>query len=132
MTKPMLTIHLNDIPPGANELHRTNRYDVGKLRAQWKQDAYRVAMNEVNRLKWRAPNVKAVVSVLFRFPDRKRRDPDNYTAGLKGVLDGLVQAGVLRDDDFGSIALQVDAQFGVKQGPELYVTVTPQFEEEAP
>ena len=35
----------------------------------------------------------------FHFPDRRRRDSDNLAALLKPVWDGLVDAGLLIDDD---------------------------------
>jgi hypothetical protein len=55
------------------------------------------------------PFARAQVLVIYHFPDARRRDPDNYTTALKGVLDGLVAAGVLIDDDFAHCTLTVRA-----------------------
>ena len=130
MTRPTITFDMfGELPPSANVLHRMNRYDWGRLRAQWKADTYLTAKDAVNRQRWVAPRLKAHVKVLFHFEDRRRRDPDNYTAGLKGVLDGLVEAGVIRDDDFASIVLSVDAKFAAKE-PGLTIEVEPIFNEE--
>lgn len=40
-----------------------------------------------------------LVDPLYVVPNERRRDPDNYAAMLKPVLDGLVEAGVLVADD---------------------------------
>lgn len=40
----------------------------------------------------------AVVAYL-RFPDRRRRDPHNYYPTLKAVIDGLVDYGLIPDDN---------------------------------
>lgn len=41
---------------------------------------------------------RAEVRVVVRFPDRRRRDPNNYHATTKPLMDGLVDAGVFPDD----------------------------------
>lgn len=43
--------------------------------------------------------LKAAVTVYIRFPDRRRRDLQNYHKTLKALLDGFVDAGLLPDDD---------------------------------
>lgn len=52
-----------------------------------------------------APIERAIVTLTYHFADGRRRDPDNYAG--KMILDGLVQAGVLRDDSFGHIELRL-------------------------
>lgn len=48
----------------------------------------------------RAPHLKrALLTVEIAFPDRKRRDSHNWMATVKPIVDGLVDAGVLPDDD---------------------------------
>ena len=42
---------------------------------------------------------RALLTVEIAFPDRKRRDPHNWMATVKPIVDGLVKAGVLPDDD---------------------------------
>ena len=47
-----------------------------------------------------APSLeRARLVVEIAFPDRRRRDPHNYMATVKPIVDGLVDAGVLPDDD---------------------------------
>lgn len=40
----------------------------------------------------------SLVQVAFRFPQKRRRDPHNYFATVKPIIDGLVDAGVWPDD----------------------------------
>jgi crossover junction endodeoxyribonuclease RusA len=42
---------------------------------------------------------KATVVVYMRFPDRRRRDIQNYHKTLKALIDGFVDVGLLPDDD---------------------------------
>ncbi|GAI73563.1 unnamed protein product [marine sediment metagenome] len=42
---------------------------------------------------------KAKVDILFIFPDRRKRDLDNFFAMLKPCLDYLVDYGILTNDD---------------------------------
>lgn len=49
----------------------------------------------------RLPRYQTVHVLLhYRAPDQKRRDLDNMAATLKPVLDALVDAGVIPDDDY--------------------------------
>lgn len=48
----------------------------------------------------RAPHLqRARLAVTLAYPDRKRRDRHNYTPTIKPIVDGLIDAGVLPDDD---------------------------------
>jgi crossover junction endodeoxyribonuclease RusA len=42
---------------------------------------------------------KASVTPVFYFPNERRRDEDNAIASLKAAYDGIVDAGLLPDDD---------------------------------
>lgn len=51
------------------------------------------------------PFNKAIVHITYHFDDNRRRDPDNYAG--KFILDGLVLAGVIKDDSFDCIDLRL-------------------------
>lgn len=59
------------------------------------------------------PMKKATVNIKYYFTDNRRRDPDNYSG--KMILDGLVRAGIIADDSFFVIDLQLSAEFGSAQ-----------------
>ena len=55
------------------------------------------------------PIRRAVVRLTYHFADRRRRDPDNYSG--KMILDGLTAAGIIADDSFFCIDLQLRAVY---------------------
>jgi Holliday junction resolvase RusA-like endonuclease len=60
------------------------------------------------------------LAVTFVVADGRRHDKDNLISAFKSGLDGLVDAGVLLDDDYRL----VDVNYAnVKRGPERYVEV---------
>lgn len=65
---------------------------------------------------------KAAVTLRYHFPDNRRRDPDNYNG--KFILDGLREAGVLADDDFGHISLTVERGDVDKRNPRVEVRIS--------
>lgn len=54
------------------------------------------------------PYKKAIVEIHYIFPDRRRRDPDNYSG--KMLLDPLVKNGIIDDDTFKNITLMLSAE----------------------
>ena len=63
------------------------------------------------------------MTITYFFPTRGRRDPDNYSG--KFILDGLVQAGILRDDSFRCIDLRLRGDWD-KQSPRTEIEVSEQ------
>ena len=51
------------------------------------------------------PLEKALVKISYFFKSNHRRDPDNYSG--KMILDPLVREGVLKDDSFEVVTLQL-------------------------
>ena len=94
-----------EIPPS------NNKY-MGRGTVKGQAFAYQ---NEKQRWEWlvkaaikkkpKKPMEKARVRITYFFPDRKRRDPDNYSG--KFLLDGLTRAGIIEDDSFSNIQLEL-------------------------
>mgnify|MGYP007071665431 CR=1 FL=1 len=74
-------------------------------RAQVKGDLMRLA----ERLD---PVEKAVVTIDVHWRGRRRHDPDNALAGLKGCLDALVERGWIVDDDADHVELVIRGHTG--------------------
>ena len=89
--------------PGMNEVidkARSNKYSSAQLKKAWTQ---RVA--DVVRMTFRTIKPLRIVWISFRWVEKnKRRDPDNLIVAKKFVLDGLVLAGMLKNDGWGEIA----------------------------
>jgi len=87
---------------------------------RYRERAYAEALSICNR----RPNVtSAVIDVVFYYPDAKRRDVANSLQSIKPGIDGLVDAGWIRDDDFkhvhyGAIWGDVD-----RASPRVEITV---------
>lgn len=94
-----------EIPPS------NNKY-MGRGTVKGQAFAYQ---NEKQRWEWlvkaaikkkpKKPMEKARVRITYFFPDRRRRDPDNYSG--KFLLDGLTRAGIIEDDSFSNIQLEL-------------------------
>lgn len=69
----------------------------------------------------REPIKNAIVSIVFYFPDNRRRDTDNYQ---KMVLDGLVKSGVIQDDCWQCVELHVKGAVD-KSNPRTEITIEP-------
>jgi Holliday junction resolvase RusA-like endonuclease len=53
----------------------------------------------------------------------RRRDPDNFAAAKKFILDGLVQAGVLADDGWDEVVGFDESWIVDKEKPGVLVTI---------
>jgi Holliday junction resolvase RusA-like endonuclease len=103
-------------------------------RARWPMIAARAEQRTTaKRLAWQAlrghapPNwTHAIAHVHFYWPTKKRRDRDNAQATLKGVWDGLQDAGVLLDDDY--LVVMPAIMDHDAQRPRVEITITPDTE----
>lgn len=67
------------------------------------------------------PMKTPVVVEVFWFERDMRRDKDNVRSGIKYILDGLVQAGIIEDDGWKHINTIVDRYFIDKDNPRVRV-----------
>lgn len=95
---------INDIPPSNNKfMGRGTRYVQSIQYHEEKEKWEWLVKVAVGRNKPKKPYKKATVTLIYYFPTRHRRDPDNYSG--KFILDGLVKAKVIEDDSFNHIDL---------------------------
>lgn len=80
-----------ELPPSINKY-------IGKTNV-WEYQADKKEYARICRYycKTERPNKHINLTIVFHFPDKKKRDYDNY---LKMLLDGLVYAGVIKDDSW--------------------------------
>ena len=99
----------------------------------WKpQNAHRQATRLVVKNRAKQQPVKFDVPVQIRVtllaPDGYRRDVDNLAETVKPIIDGLVDAGWIEDDNFRHVTSVYQSIFvadEVNQEPGWVVTVTP-------
>lgn len=111
----MLKYKIPDIPPSNNVfIGRENRFQYQKVKKEWARlIAYICVPKPQNPLE------RAVVRIVYHFPDKRRRDPDNYSG--KMILDGLVRAGIISDDSFLCIDLQLQAVYDKGGYTEIFI-----------
>ena len=93
------------IPPSNNKfIGRENRFEYQQYKKSWAE-----LVKLFCRPKPKEPIEISVVKLTYYFPDRRRRDPDNYSG--KMILDGLVRSGIIKDDSFNCIRLFLDGRY---------------------
>lgn len=104
------------IPPSLNAYAGRHNYEAyRRTKAEWIE-----IVAACCRPKPSKPFDRSVVSITYHFPDRRRRDPDNY---LKFLLDGLSHAGIIKDDDFNHITLVLRSETD-RKNPRVEIEVT--------
>lgn len=89
------------IPPSDNKFKgRQNVWEYRELKKQWLEMVMTICRPRPTK-----PIKKAVVTITYFFKTKGRRDPDNFNG--KFILDGLVKGGILADDSFQCIDLQL-------------------------
>lgn len=95
------------VPPSLNRTAgRQNVWEYRRNKALWTLWVQRACLACKERPE--KPWEKAVVELCYYFPDKRRRDADNYAG--KFLLDGLTKAGVIVDDSFGCVTLILDGE----------------------
>lgn len=104
------------IPPSNNRfIGRTNYREYQNIKKKW---ADLIAL--FCRPTPKRPVEHAIVALNYYFPDKRRRDPDNYSG--KMVLDGLTKAGIITDDSFEHIDLVLRGKYD-SQNPRIEIEI---------
>jgi Holliday junction resolvase RusA-like endonuclease len=89
--------HVIEMPPGLQLLSLNGRQHWA-ARNRAAQALKKAAWAKA--LQAKLPRLERVaITVEYQPPDKRRRDPDNYAATGKPLIDGLVIAGILPDDN---------------------------------
>ncbi len=105
----ILTIELPPCLPLLNANDRRHYRSRSKITEQLRSEAYKAA-KAVPFL----PFSRVRVRCIFRAPDNRRRDVSNLYPSFKAILDGLVDAGVMKDDHDGIVR-----EFAIVRGENL-------------
>ena len=104
-----------EVPPSNNRFSgRENVWEYRKEKQRWLG-----LVKAFCRPKPQEPLPKAVVTLRYFFGRHLRRDPDNYSG--KMILDGLVKAGIIRDDSFERIDLTLRRVYDGAKRTEIIV-----------
>lgn len=111
---------IKEIPPSNNKYigkggrGKNLKYQQEKRKWEW------LILEATNKSKPNKPIKKSIVELTYYFPTKHRRDPDNYSG--KFILDGLVKAGVIEDDSFKCINLQLIGKYD-KNNPRTEIRI---------
>lgn len=113
-----MKITVNAIPPSNNKFvgnsHNFNVYRQIKEEWHWR-------IKSAIKTKPKKPIEKAIVTITYHFPDKRRRDPDNYSG--KMLLDPLVREGIIADDSFKHISLVLKCGEPDRNNPKTEIEV---------
>jgi len=109
-----ITLIIPRLPESGNKTRKYSGWKRQEYRDLWHEEVivacYRLRADSLPRvcpiwseelrdilgLPW--PKVK--VTITLYFPDKRKRDEDNMRQGLKPCVDGLVNAGIIEDDEW--------------------------------
>lgn len=91
------------VPPSNNQfIGRNMRWQYQDVKKRWAELIWLCCRPRPNE-----PLKGVTVHITYYFPDRRRRDPDNYSG--KMILDGLTKSNIIADDSFDCITLKLSA-----------------------
>lgn len=103
------------IPPSINRyIGRDNKWEYYTEKQNWKANCFLFCSPKPIK-----PIEKAEIIITFFFKDKRRHDADNYQ---KFLLDGLVSAGIIADDDFEHISVTCKGGYD-KNNPRTEIEV---------
>jgi crossover junction endodeoxyribonuclease RusA len=115
----VICITIPGIPPSINEWRNMHHYEEAKQKKKWEEIVgWEVLAQKVKPQK---PIERAVTTYLYFFPSRRRHDPSNYSP--KWIEDGLVKAGVLLDDSFENVDLNIRKGGVDKHNPRVEIMI---------
>lgn len=118
-----VSITIKGIPPSLNRTAgRQNVWEYRKNKELWTKMVYMASKACKDRPS--EPFQYAVVDITYYFPDKRRRDADNYSG--KFLLDGLTKAGVIVDDDLKHITTVISGDYD-KKNPRTEIVVLRDF-----
>lgn len=95
------TVRIDGIPPTPNRSRRQFWAANAHVAAGWRRRAKEAAQETIDEHGGAIPHLENVhLTIWVCTRTRVRRDPDNAVAACKPLVDGIVDAGILRDDSF--------------------------------
>lgn len=102
--------------PGLNEIVAAAKSHYAVYAEQKKDNTWLVQLSARNK-----PKMARVAVTCTWYAKNRRRDPDNISAGVKYILDGIVAAGILKNDGWRQIK-SISHTFAVdKHSPRVEV-----------
>lgn len=119
-----MTITIKGVPPSLNVFAgRNNTWEYRKAKQTWTIAVKLACMAHPERPK--EPFEHSRVIIQYYFPDKRRRDCDNFAG--KFLLDGLTKAGVIVDDDLKHLSVSVRGGYD-RENPRTVIEIVEEKE----
>lgn len=89
----MQSFTVYEFPPTLNQLNLLHHMQRARLKEQWEK-----IVKDACLIHGIQPVKRVSITLEFWFPDKRRRDLDNYAFAFKFIQDALVKVGILTDD----------------------------------
>jgi hypothetical protein len=116
----ILSLFIPGVPKNANARNQWARYAANRDRQHFRKLTADIAKPIVEGVPWYPPEFTQIV-VRHISPVRRRRDPTGLAERLKGILDGLVDANILIDDDEDHVGITLAHS---RKGKEAGISLT--------
>lgn len=111
-------LRIEGIPMALNKYRNAHYFQLNKEKQDWERIvAVAVKQQGIVSVK------RCTIEMEFYFKDKRRHDPDNYACCAKFILDGMVKAGILTDDNFEIIEMLSVKQGGISKKPYLIIEI---------
>lgn len=117
---PKYVLRIEDIPPSNNKYMGRGSAYTQRVEYQEEKQKWEWLVKAAIKKKPKEPIQKAKIEITYYFATKHRRDPDNYSG--KFILDGLVRAGLIKDDSFDCIELELAGEYD-KEYPRTEIGV---------
>ena len=112
----MILLELDQVYPSLNKWMRVHWRERARINNDW----HWLILKAAQKACCGKPNyANAKVSIVLTFPVIRRRDNDNYTP--KFVMDALVGAGILQDDNAKQVQTSVEIVVGKRTGMKIMI-----------
>jgi len=114
MTSKSMTVIIEDVPVSQNVYQHWHWAKKGRYKKKWESRI--IPYGYIWQNKWRDNYGRYAksVEILYCFDDKRRRDKDNYCY-FKAIMDGLVKAGIIGDDNVKDVKMKCDVVIGMKE-----------------
>lgn len=115
----MQTLRVNNIPPNLNKYRNMHYQELDRQKKEWADVVFWLVKEQ--KLKPFTRPIKQTYE--FWFKTTNEHDPDNAACCAKFLNDGLVAAGILKNDNFDHIVEFTVKQGGVDKKPYILITM---------
>jgi len=116
-----MILNIPGTPPSLNTWSRMHWAKAAEIKKQWERDIFYLSHQQRYDNRGELPLRKAIIKITYYFATNRRRDADNMN--LKFILDGVVKAGIIKDDSTSVIG-QVETSWGVdKNNPRVEIEI---------